>query len=304
MNAKHIMMIAGLVVLIAVLVFPWISDDDETPVVVPVTQAPDTQTPETIAPPQTAPIPETPLQELVVSEPSVELIEDQNIPAEEIDTPFGEVVADESITDSSAQEEEPEAEIVIPELNNSDDFVYAELAELNTKNRLLQLLASGQMIRKFVMLVDNVSRGDMPARDLPVLGPRTELVTSELGEMNYLMEPESYGRFDELVSTITTVDTESALALYRLLQPLLNDAYAELGYPNKQFEDVLRKAMELVINTKVPDGPYELTQPSVHYEFANPRVESLSGVEKLLIRMGPQNTQKLQTKLEELAQGL
>jgi hypothetical protein len=88
------------------------------------------------------------------------------------------------------------------------------------------------------------------------------------------------------------------------LQPLFDAAYAELGYPGRSFDNALRQAISNVLDAQVVGGTILLTQPSVNYHFADPRLENLSDLEKLLIRMGPENTGKVQQKVRELVDSL
>jgi len=48
-----------------------------------------------------------------------------------------------------------------------------------------------------------------------------------------------------------------------------------------------------------PQGPIELVQPKVFYQFADPKLEDLSAGQKLLIRMGPANERNLKEKLRD-----
>jgi hypothetical protein len=45
-------------------------------------------------------------------------------------------------------------------------------------------------------------------------------------------------------------------------------------------------------------------QPSVLYKYADPKLESLSSGQKLLIRMGPENETAVKAKLRELRAAL
>jgi hypothetical protein len=49
------------------------------------------------------------------------------------------------------------------------------------------------------------------------------------------------------------------------------------------------------------EGRVELVQPNVMYEFANPELESLSPLQKQVLRMGPENVRRLQSYLRDLA---
>jgi hypothetical protein len=194
--------------------------------------------------------------------------------------------------------------MVLPGLNNSDPFVNTQISELANADAILRLMTNSQIIRKFVVLVDGMSRGDVPERDLPVIPPQTSLSVDAQGEEFYRLDPASYTRFNMLVNTFAAIDSEQAVARFRLLQPLFDAAYAELGYPGRSFDNALRQAISNVLDAQVVGGTILLTQPSVNYHFADPRLENLSDLEKLLIRMGPENTGKVQQKVRELVDSL
>ena len=82
---------------------------------------------------------------------------------------------------------------------------------------------------------------------------------------------------------------------------MLQEAYDELGYPNKKFDDVVFQAIGRLLETPVINEPIRLVRPVVMYEFENKKLESLSAAQKQLIRMGPGNTRRLQVKLSEIA---
>lgn len=276
MTKLHVFVAVALAALLVVLTVFVFRGSNDTP-----------EPPEAFSP---VPLPEVePEEELVVSEPEE--------PAEPDEGAVEELVVEEE----APPEEEPEP---LPVLNDSDTYVYEQLSSLENPSSLLQQLASGQLVRKFVVLVDNASRGDMPARDLPLLGPSSELQAREVDLENYEMLPSSYDRFDELVQIMTAVDTEQAVALYAQMSPLFEEAYAELGYGDRRFEEALSSALDEVLQAEVGNGTYELTRPSVHYEYADPELEERSSVEKLLIRMGPENAAALQAKLRELKTAL
>ncbi|HLM44689.1 MAG TPA: DUF3014 domain-containing protein, partial [Myxococcaceae bacterium] len=55
---------------------------------------------------------------------------------------------------------------------------------------------------------------------------------------------------------------------------------------------------------EVTREPVELTPKGALYAYADPRLEALGAAEKHLLRMGPENMRKVQTKLTELAGAL
>jgi hypothetical protein len=78
-------------------------------------------------------------------------------------------------------------------------------------------------------------------------------------------------------------------------------AYDELGYPNAKFDDAVFKAIGRMLETPVKTDPVRLIRPVVTYEYADPKLESLSAAQKQMIRMGPRNTHAIQAKLSEVA---
>jgi hypothetical protein len=74
----------------------------------------------------------------------------------------------------------------------------------------------------------------------------------------------------------------------------------ELGYPDGYFNDRLIAVIDHLLETPTVQGPIKVTQPSVHYQFADPALEEKSAGQKLLIRMGNGNAAAIKMKLREL----
>jgi|GEM_PF-104168 len=201
-----------------------------------------------------------------------------------------------TVEDQPVSETE-ESVVQLPSLSNSDNFVLDSLRGLQNGVQLVALLSSDQLIRSFVVLVDNVSRDNFPQTGLPYNALNNEMPVRSLDDNLFVMEQAAHGRFDAIVDTFVAVDTSAALAIYRLLTPLLQQAYGELGYGSNDFDTVLRRAIRNVLDMNPPEGPYQLVKPSVMYLYADAAIENLSTVEKQLVRLGPDNTQKLQQKL-------
>ena len=118
------------------------------------------------------------------------------------------------------------------------------------------------------------------------------------------MEASAHERFDTVVDTFTSLDTDASYALYRLLSPLFQQAYAEIGFRNQSFDDTLRAAINNILRAEEVEGPYQLVKPSVMYLYADASIENLQEVHKLLIRMGPENAAKIKAKLQEFSERL
>lgn len=271
------------VVLIALVAFFLAGDDEPAPA--PANHIVTT----TVRPaPVVAPAPRPPAPAVVETEEPV--AEPDPEPAPE---PTPAVVAEEP---APAVPREPP----LPDLNDSDAFVQAQIGAMNNADAIRKQLTGTQIIRKFVVLVDGMSRGDIPARDLPVTKPAQDLAANELSEELYVLDPASFDRFNMLVNTLTAIDGKQAAALYRRMSPLFENAFAELGYPGRTFAGTLQQAIDNVLAARQPSGEILLKRPSVNYRFADPQLENRTELEKLLIRMGPDNAAKIQAKAREI----
>jgi hypothetical protein len=207
-------------------------------------------------------------------------------------------------------EPEPEPEpdagpaLQLPSLSNSDSFVLNQIRALQNGAALVELLSDEQLVRSFVVLVDNVSRNSFPQTALPYRGMSEEMPVRNLDDNLFVMEQAAHGRFDDIIDTFVAVDTGAAMALYRALSPLFQRAYAELGYGDASFDTALSRAINNVLQMDIPEGPYQLVKPSVMYLYADADLENLPAVHKQLIRLGPENTARLKNKLRQFADRL
>jgi hypothetical protein len=197
-----------------------------------------------------------------------------------------------------------EAAVDLPRLNDSDSFLVEKISELPSGTSLLSYLADEQLVRRAVVLVENISRGQYPQTALPYKPIVEEMqVSSDDGRL-FTMEAASYTRFDAAVAAFVALDTEQTVGLYRLLSPLLQQAYAEIGFRDAEFEQALIKAIDAVLSAPEIEGPFQLVKPSVMYLYADTRLEELANMNKQLIRLGPENSARLKAKLREFKQAL
>ena len=200
---------------------------------------------------------------------------------------------------------EPDSPVVqLPSLNDSDEFLFEGLRAMQNGMSLIRLLASDQLIRKIVVLVENISRGEFPQTDLPYRGIQQEMPVSNIDENLFVMDASAHARFDQVIDTFVAIDTDQAMALYHTLSPLFQRAYAEIGFRDVNFDETLRSAINNVLRTANIEGPYQLVKPSVMFLYADASIENLQEVHKQLIRIGPDNTVKLKAKLREFAMQL
>ncbi|MFV1468092.1 DUF3014 domain-containing protein [Idiomarina sp. HB] len=197
------------------------------------------------------------------------------------------------------QEPEPEP-IALPELDESTPTVLQNLdsAEIN-----IRPLKSSQLIRDAVVLMDNISNGSIVRERTIVQRPDGRFKVLEVDGELYIDES-SYHRYDALVDWFVSLEADVLVENYELFKPLVQEAYAEIGYPESDFDSTLLEAIEVALDTPVPDGLVQVEDDSVMYTFADDSYESLPAAQKQLLRMGPDNIQRVKDKLREIRRAL
>jgi hypothetical protein len=185
----------------------------------------------------------------------------------------------------------------LPELAASDPVARSTLSDLFTQ-KIEDFLVTDQLVRKVVASVDNLSREKLAPRLNPVKPIPGTLVTTGTDATLALSE-KNYERYTPFVQLIASADMQRTADAYVRNYPLFQEAYQELGYPEGYFNDRLVAAIDHLLTTPEIEGPILLKQPSVFYEYADPRLEALSTGQKALLRMGPEHARTVKEKLKE-----
>jgi hypothetical protein len=114
------------------------------------------------------------------------------------------------------------------------------------------------------------------------------------------IDPANAARYAPYVALAEAVDIAKLVDAYVRLYPLFQQAYEELGYPQRYFNDRLVQAIDHVLQTPDVKAPLRLAQPKVRYEFADPQLEALTAAQKSLLRMGPDNAARVKARLRLL----
>ncbi len=210
---------------------------------------------------------------------------------------------------ADAGEREPPASV--PALAEADGYVGERLADLVGRPNVLRFLQLDGFVRRVVATVDNLERSHAPVMMWPVTPTPGRFASSKDAQGGETIHPDNSARYRPVVQFVESVDSAKAVALYRRLYPLFQQAYEELGYPGRYFNDRLVQVLDHLIGTPVPAAPPAVTlvevkgevpstRPWVRYEFAEPALEALSSGRKILLRMGPDNHQRLRAKLIDI----
>jgi hypothetical protein len=191
----------------------------------------------------------------------------------------------------------------LPPLEQSDPLIAQEALPLSSRPGWEGWLQNTSLVQRFVAAVENVADGDSPRIHVPFLAPPERFgVTIERGRT--FVDPAAYARYDGVANVIDGLDATATVRLYRRFQPLFEGAYADLGRPDRTFEQALRLAIARLLATPVVDGPLELRERVITYGFADTNLQSLSAAEKHLLRMGPRNVRAIQAKLRQIEAAL
>ena len=219
-------------------------------------------------------------------------------PAEEI---VEKKPVDLPIEESPKEEETPE--FIDVDLNQSDEIVRKLAQELSAHPELAAWLVSKDLIRKFVAAVDNIANGLSPRPQIDFFSAKEGFKFIEKRGFLY-MDPTSYSRYDKVADVFLSLNSEGCAVLYRRLEPLIQEAYKDLGYPEGDFRKTLTKAIVELLEVPVVEGDILIEKKIITYKMSDPALESLSAAQKHLFRMGPENTRIIQEKLREMASAL
>lgn len=190
--------------------------------------------------------------------------------------------------------EEDTARPPLPTLENSDAMMRESVAGLVGRKAFEAMVRPTQLIRNIVATVDNLPRETAPTRVMP-LEPVPGRFT--LGSANS-------ARYAPYVRVLESLDARALARRYIESYPLFQRAYAELGFPNRNFNDRLVEAIDDLLAAPEIAGSLELVQPKVLYEFADPDLEGRSAGQKLMLRMGSENAARVKAKLREIRREL
>lgn len=200
--------------------------------------------------------------------------------------------------ESPAESEEPP----LPALEHSDPEVRATLADVLPP--LAQtVLAPDELLRRTAVVAANFARGRLVRDKLPLPAPPGKLLVTERGDRLYLAEA-NHARYDALANAFAELDSDALARWFKRYEPLLDEAWRELGTDGGDVRAALIAGLELVLAAPDVQGEIELVQPAVFYKYADPALESLPGTQKLLIRIGPANRQLVKERARRLRDAL
>jgi hypothetical protein len=202
----------------------------------------------------------------------------------------------------------------LPPLGESDKTVLGALSGLVGRKAVDAFVVDTGIVQRIVATVDNLPRAKASPNRWPVRRTTGQLATTTRGDGVFL-DPANDRRYEPLLRVMESADSGKLVALYVRFYPLFQQAYEELGYPKRHFNDRLIEVIDHLLATPELKGPIRLVPPDVKgpvklerpwemYRFADPALEARSAGQKILIRMGAGNAGVVKAKLRDIRRQL
>ena len=181
----------------------------------------------------------------------------------------------------------------------ADKAIASALGNFPGKEQLMRLMLPSDIVRRVVLTIDNLPADSMSMQYRAVVAtPGSFMVERRNNET--AIAARNATRYDGFVEFAASVDSRRLVALYKRFYPLLQKTYQDIGYPDRHFNDRVIQAIDDMLSAPSPAGPVLLDQPRVLYEFSDSSIERRSVGQRMLVRLGPQHSARLKTKLREI----
>jgi hypothetical protein len=208
----------------------------------------------------------------------------------------------------SAAEPEPLVENAAPvqslaTLDASDEPVREALGDAGSSELYSNLLANNDLIQRSTGVIDGMSRGLVLNKILPLPRPAGAFTTLELDGQS-VIDPASYARYDVYAQAAAELDVAQLTAAFHSFRPLLEQAYAQMGYKAEDFDNSLIRALDQIVATPELHQTIPVKKKEAVYLYADPALEELSPLQKQLLRMGPDNLTLIKAQANALRAAL
>lgn len=177
------------------------------------------------------------------------------------------------------------------------DTLEASLAGLFSTPLLGSVLRTDELIRNVVIVVTEEGSPRLPSQFLPWMPVKGKFAVNKEGD-SFTLSPENSTRYEPYLRALESVSAKRLVGIYVHFYSAFQKAYREAGSPG-YFNDKVVAALDDLLNAPEPTPPVGLVRPEVFYRYSDPDLEALSAGQKLMIRLGPENEQRLKKKLRD-----
>ena len=154
------------------------------------------------------------------------------------------------------------------------------------------------------------SRGLLDAEALALLPPHAVVVNTLARFIARFLhalpavEAELDRMTDSYAQAIEALDTAALVESFHRFRPLMEQAYGYLGYKPENLDNAIVRALDTIIAAPVVNETLPVKKVEAIYKFADPELETLPDIQKQLLRMGPENTRRIQSQAKALRAAL
>lgn len=186
----------------------------------------------------------------------------------------------------------------LPQLDASDLTLEEELISLIGKPLFEKIFVRTEILKRLVTTVEAASEEGLPPDFLPFHAIASKFKTIKKGEKLFL-DPKNSERYRDYVRLAETTDLKKLAEIYQTFYPLIDSAYHEINAQG-HFNDRLVEIIDLLISTPEASAQLELVALNKSFQYADPKFEELSASQKILIRMGQENSKRIKASLSKL----
>ena len=222
------------------------------------------------------------------------------------------VVQPVEIAEPVVVEAEPEPEpvpVFIPEPvappppvvteETADSYAREIIDTINGGKALKQFVAGNYVVERTVAIIDALRRGEVPYKLLPVGKPASTFPISDDG-LRVTMDPAGFARYDAFANWVNSLDVDAIIAAFNDYESLATAALANMGVNDFDIRGAALAATTQILATpSLPDGA-ELMRNEANWVYMDSELESLTALQKQVLRMGPENAELVQQKAREL----
>lgn len=187
----------------------------------------------------------------------------------------------------------------LPPLDESDEFVRSALGRILAAGILDNWLKDERIVERLVVTINSLDGPAIPLRFWPVHHIEGLPSIDKRGERLY-WSAANFERYRPLVRILRETEAHMVAQVYFRNYPLFQQAYDSLGLGDTYFNDRLVEIIDHLLDAPEIGAGFEVKQPKVLYEFADPQLEAQSWGRKVLMRMGPDNAAVVKAWMREL----
>ncbi len=200
------------------------------------------------------------------------------------------------------QAKTPTPQKTVISLDASDDI--AKKFITTHAQQLLTWLAPNELIRRFVINVNILSQGNLPADHLLVtkrISPFKAVKDASNGKLT--ADPSNAKRLIPLIRLVTQIPPTALVGFYQKYHALFDTANQELS-SQEPFDDKLIALLDRIIACPLPDPQAVLKQESVTFDYQSKQRENAQPLKKALWRLGVGNLKIVQDYSLQLKKAL